>query len=649
MATRTKTVEFATTVDPTNLAVSTNRDQNISIYLPESGKTFRSVTLQLICRDNISTAATMTSPTLGISYNGSTWDSVASTNPPANSGESQVFLFQRDVTSYFTTNWSGSSANWVLRFSAAGTATANHWFKLIITYDYDDTSATQVKTIRIPLESTAQYPATTTSWSTLGGATAIPGIGNGGSYIPEASYTLRNASLELWGSEGASSASTTDATLSMRIGGGGGSQNIWLSEQGLTGNACHFRTAYNITSVVNTSAQSLELQTSVASRFGRVGGMIVVTYEFTLAGTTTVFNSLMLGAIDTIGQVPGTTSADADSWSRTFLIEEPTNITMKESAVCLWVQTNAPGGVALNVAVGDQASYTSYTLAGTSSFELGQHSLVHRIDSGGTNGSAFETLARGRNYYELRIYAGTANLFWNLSGFMILNYTSGVSALGPGAHAHTTHQLIAPNNAATSQGRVVNTVAAATLAETSYYVMGLVSEVVVHGSSVAASAVALQAERASGEGPGEGWEPLYSGMATQDVEKNTNVTLYGAPRSAFKRWPADPDTERLDLEVTRSWRLDASPSVYASWSMWTTYHAMTWTVAGAVSGYVDADGAGLSVRIFREYNNELIGVVTTSAGGDYTFTWYDNVDDVFAVCMENATHTGASWKGVASS
>ncbi len=646
MALRTKTIEFATSTIITTLAAATSRDTTLTAYIPESSITFKSVTLQCWVRDDTTTSATMTSPVLGIAPSlGGTYSEVTLSNPPANTGEGQTYFFQRDVTSWMTTNWTGTSMALGVRFRGTALITADHSFRLVVTYQYDDTSATHIKTVRIPIESTRQYA--TTTWQTLGGATAIPAFTGG--YLPENAVTVRQAFVDLWGNESPATAAT-DITLSLRVN-GGTQRDVYRAEQGYTGSGLHFRALYDITAETTYgSARSLEiLATGVTNRFARTGGMLVITYEFTVSGTSTVFNSLLYGGVDTIGQIPGTTSGDAESWARTIFVQEPTTITLKESAVCLFAQTAAPAGGTLNVAVGDQGTYTAYTMSQTNSFELGPHSLVHRIDSGGQNGTAFESLARGLNQYELRIYASAANVWWNLSGFMILNYTSSVASAGVGAHAQSRYALIVGNTSTASQGR---TAAAAGLllgtGESDHWLGAVLVETNLdHGSNVAGYSYALQAERAAGEGEGEGWEPVYVGMTASDVERNCTIRAYSAARSSFRRWPLDTDTQRLNLATSRTWRLDAPSTIYSAWGIWTTFHCITYALSGTVSGYT-GDGSGITVEAHRSDTDELIGTTTTATGGTYSITWYDNTIDCYAHARQDATHVGRSDNGTAA-
>jgi hypothetical protein len=283
------------------------------------------------------------------------------------------------------------------------------------------------------------------------------------------------------------------------------------------------------------------------------------------------------------------------------------------------------------------------------SFELGPHSLVHRIDSGGQNGTAFESLVRGLNQYELRIYASAANIWWNLCGFMLLNYTSGVASAGVGAHAQSRYALLVGNTSTTSQGR---TAAAAGLllgtGESNYWLNGAMVEINLdHGSTGTGYSYSFNGERASGEGEGEGWEPVFTGQTVSDNERNCTIRVYSAARSAFRRWPLDIDAGRMNLATSRTWRLDAPTTVYSSWGVWATFHCITFSISGTVSGYT-GDGSGITVEAHRSDTDELIGTMTTAAGGTYSLTWYDNTVDCYAHARQDSTHVGRSDNGVAA-
>lgn len=119
------------------------------------------------------------------------------------------------------------------------------------------------------------------------------------------------------------------------------------------------------------------------------------------------------------------------------------------------------------------------------------------------------------------------------------------------------------------------------------------------------------------------------------------ITPYGAARKNWQRWPGDPDPDRADIETARDWRLGESQA-WAAWGLWATWHAHSFTVSGTVSGYLDADGAGLTVNIHRVSDGELVKSVTTTSGGAFTTTWGDDVDELYVEVYEDATHVGRS-------
>lgn len=625
MATRSKTVEFVYDVDTTSLALNTKRTfTGNTIYLPETGKVFRSVTLVVTWGDDATAATSPTNWILGVKLGAAAESTATVTDTVTNSGEAWTFRARRDVTSYFTTNWSGTSMTWEASIQQAVSVTQNHSVKLIITYEYDDTSTTHVKTVRIPIESTRAL--LTTTYQTLGGATAIPAFGGG--FLPEASVTVRQVWVELWGNEATTAA--TDWIGSLRVN-GGTARDFWDNEAALI-SARWLYSIVDITSENLTAARSLEcISTGLTNVMTQMGGMVCVTYEFNASTTTTVLNSLLIGGVDTVGQMGGTAAGDEDQWARTIHIAEPGTITMLPSAVCLFF--NDLGTLTVNVAVGAQ---TDTAFVCTGALQCGQFSLVHRIDASGAKGTAGLTLARGYNDYSIQFRSATASAGWNLSGFILLNYTSGKAAAGVGAHAQTRYFHLA-DTAADATTRQVNDVTTPTIPESDYFLVGAVVDIDAEVRASANCALALNIERTGGLG----WDPLYVGMFRTDAE-NCLITPFGASRTNWARWPGDPDAARADIETARDWRLDSVPNMWAAWGIWATWHAHTWTVAGTVSNYADADGAGLTVSLYRADTGELIKSTTTTAGGDFAFTWYDDVTELYVEVYEDATHVGRS-------
>lgn len=626
MTTRTKTVEFVYPVNIASNAANTKRTfTGGTIYLPESSKVFKSVTMVATWADDATAASSPSNWILGIKLGAVAESTATVTDAYTNSGEAWTFRARRDVTAYFTTNWTGTSMTWEASIQQAVSVTQNHCVKLIITYEYDDTTTTHVKTIRIPVESTRSLMSTT--YQTLGGATAIPAVG--GSYLPENTPVVRQIWVELWGNTADTSASDFIATARIN----GATTINWYDQESALASGRWAYGVIDITAEDLSSARSLEIVVSPAiNRISQAGGMVCVTYEFNSSATTTVYNSLLIGGVDSVSQMGGTGAGDEDAWSRSIYINEPGTITMKESGVALFLNDSA--AVTVSVAVGAQAD-TSYVLTAATT-QNGQYSVVHRIDAGGTAGTAGITLTRGANEYVISTRSTLGSAGWNLSGFLLLNYTSSKATAGVGAHAQSRYFHLA-DTAADAQTRQVTNVTVPTIPESWYYLLGVVVDIDAMTNASSAQSLALLLERTSGLG----WDPAYVGMYRQDAETGF-ITPFGAARSIWSRWPGDPDATKADIETSRSWRLDSPSNVWASWGIWATWHAHQWTIAGTVSGYADADGAGLTVKVFRASNDEHVRTLTTTAGGAFTSPWFDDTEELYCVVYEDSTHVGRS-------
>ena len=659
MAIRNKTIEYATTTNVIVVSATTTLYLTgaTSIYIPETGVSFsfKSVVLLVNCTNDITTttAANLTVPIIGIKLGAVAVSTATLVNPIANSGEKEEWLHSRDVTSYFTTNWTGTAMTWAVSVNYTGMNTANHATKLLITYEYDDTlsPSNHVKTIRIPIESTRTL--LTTSWQTVGGTTAIPAIKNFGAspYLPETGITIRQIFLEVWGNSGSNA--TTTCIWQTRINGGVTidthkdlnpmNSAIW----------CH--SIIDITNQGLTGATSLEMMSlTTTNRYCTVGGMIVVTYEFNPTTSTTIYNSLMLGAVDTQGWIGGLTEANGGVWERNIYIEEPDTITLKESGLCLFQNDSA--GYTFNIRCsGDTAASTQTTVQAyvmtAGGVQCGTYSMVHRIDAAGQKGQAGINLKRGKNLYRVIFYSNTAQAGWNLSGFLILNYTSGKHPYGVGAHTHTVYQHVMSNM--TAAGARVNsgTTITPSLPETYYNLIGFLYWVNYNIGASTDNNFVVDAEVISTDPlqGGNGWQSFYQGTSRANNE-NMNGWVFAAARNSFTRWNGDPDPDRLNLKTGRNYRLSNGALWTGFMGYWYTYNSITFTISGVCSGYA-GDGSGIAIEIYRKNsvtNDDLILNLTTIAGGSFSGTWVDNTDTLYAVARESDTRVGRSADGISA-
>ena len=652
MASRLKMIEYSAQTDITTLAAATIKylTGNTNIYIPESTLVFKSVLLELFVAGDNTTTASLTTPTIGFKLGSAAMNWIVLPNPNANAAQHESWQLARDMTTYFTSNWSGNAMAWNVGWSGGTIATANIGAKILITYQYEDSiSNTRIKTIRIPIESTRSI--LTTSYQTVGGAAAIPALTNFGNfgltpYLPETGITIRQIYLDLQFNDACNSTGNfSGATLINNI-----QFTFWRNAATL--NSSRWGRAFqNLTSFILTGATSIQMISSpVTSRFTTTGGLIVCTYEYDHSGSTAIYNSLMVGGVDTSGWIGGTGVTYMGAWSKNMYIEEPAPIKLKESAVALYLIDS--GGVGLQIAVTGsttgQTVLTTYSMV-VGSVQAGQYSLFHRIDASGQNGSAGINLTRGKNLYQINFGSNTPQVGWNLSGILYLNYISGKHINGDGAHMKTCFQLV-------SSGMTVTRVQGATavacpIPETNYYQGGFLTYIACTPAMASATdfAYSLMAQLNPGEGENFGWDLLYNGQGREGA-RNALQTLYGAARSNFTRWNGDPDPNRLNLISARQYRLDSGPTNFAYYGYYYTYGSITFTVSGTCNGY-SGDGSGIPVDIYRVVNStvdEPILNVTTTAGGIFTAQWTDNTDTLYAAARQDDTHVGRSRNGTAT-
>jgi hypothetical protein len=634
MATRMKTVHYAFPVLPSAIDNTLTSFTQITVYLPESSKVFKSVVAKLSANQQATGAGNISSRNLQCRLGAAAYASNSHTNLYSGSGEDLQLFHGVDLTAHFTANWTGSSMTMDAQVQLDGTATAIAWLNLCvtveITYEYDDTSPTQVKTVYIPLNApasalqTIQQPAYAT----------IPALDTD---LPEASKVYRNEHIVIQGNI-ANNAGTGDNGLSIRLGATTThTSNLFEAAQA---SDYWFRYVWECSSVLDeTIAMDFNIW-STLGRFNHLQAYLVVTYEFDATANTGARVSLLV-PMDIHSPMGGTTAADYQRGTMSLWIEEPGTITTKQIAFyAFWTQITPISTLNMRIGTGSFVVYTD-----TATMVCGGNGCMVRNDA------AF-TLSRGENDFNYDVWrSDTTDFGWNLSGFWIINYNCSEKPVGGfGAANHTVQwSLLQPFAGAAVTSYAIAAVGI-TIPETDYYLNNVGSQIEMVSNSTAISAgVNAQVERLAAEG-GIEWEPLIFDVITTDTETGLFMN-YGQNKHLFKRWPNDPDPFRMDIETARRWRIFHNQGVGAwSWlQMFLTYHTQTFTVAGTVSGYADADGAGLTVKLHRtgdgEYS-EVVKTTTTTAGGAFSFTWYDNTQNVFVSCHEDATHVGTSKTGV---
>lgn len=623
MATRLKTVQYSFPV----LASLTNNTlttmTQITVYLPETGtKTFRKVIAKVTGDDIVTaTGGSIGTRTVNLRLGAAAYTTNSNANTLTNSGENLSVFYSADFTSHFTTNWTGTSMTCdvqVLLNQTTGTTLnmVNMCVTLDITYEYDDTSTTQVKTVWIPLNAPVGALAT----AKPGTATdTIPALDT---YLPEASKTYRDMFIVVQGNE-ARNAATTDHTLSMQI------DALTAQTSGAYAGALAtdrwYRYIWNINSLgMTTSAtHGFYLWASVA-RANHPQVWMTVTYEFNATTTTNVMQSLML-PMEFDSPMGGTTASDYQRATRELWVEEPATITLQRLAAYIyWDQSGNIGGLNARVGTGSFVAYTD-----TASVLAGGNGCMVRNDSG-------ITLARGRNLLQADIYrTDTADLGGNVSAVWIINYTSAKHTSGVGVHNKTVFWNLSTTG--TAAAAEINTIAATapSIPESNYFMNALGTRYEYISSSTGSPAgVSVLAERLAAEG-GVKWEPAYIDIGETDPEVGLH-TCYSQVRNLFYRWPGDTDPDRIAFQTARRWRtmLANNCTAFDTLEILFTYHAITYTVADSISGF----SGTVYLDLCRTATDEMVLSTTRAGDGSFSFTWYDNTEYLY-ISASDATNT----------
>ena len=642
MALRTKTLWYTTQLVADVVNSTLTALPQITIFTENSTRTFRSCLVWISFHDIITaTGGTIGEQRVSCSVNAAAATTITELDDITHSGERlSGYNGPFDFTAHFTTNYPAADST-TLDLSVFFTQTTGTTLNMrnvaaliAITYEFDDGATTQYQTAIVPLESTVSSLATV---ETEIGTNQIPQLtGVGGLLENVASVTVRQQFFILEGNcEGAGG--TGNFVVNIRI--DTGTTHTFGTTDGTLGSDTFLRYVH-IESPLASAVHAYKAWTGTTARMAHCTHTMFVTYSFVVSGTTEFLNSLQMDYLPVTPVLGGPAAGDRVRFQTVFDIEEPTTITLKQSAMRLWF-SNSAAIAGVNVAVGSQATraYTHNHGVGPACSVLQQ-----RIDSGGAQGAGI-TLARGRNTLTVDLYRTDTTDLGNILGIqLLLNYKSGVSAQGIGAHAHTTIWLVAGWDALLDVDPIV-TPTAPNIPETSFALLNIALEA-IYGYVTTTAAPFGAAEFLAGEGKADGWggqvNPTEFDGDTGFSYNFFELTEY------FQRWASDIDTNRMVLETASRryalWdALDVTHRIGAVLSI--TYRAINFTLSGTISG---SSGGAIDIDAYRKISDtdvRYIGDTTRTGNGAYSVTVYDNVDSHFSEARESGTLIGRSDDG----
>lgn len=627
MATRLKTVEYyfpmvTSTITNNTLTPFTQ----ITVHIPEASPSFKSVIVEVIAADMATAAGNFTTRNIQFRVGAAAYTPVTLTSTYTASAENIITMFNADFTSHMNTNWTGTSmtadCQVQINKSTGTITTTNNWTaKLTITYEYDDASATHVKTVWLPLNA----PTGTLATSKPGTATAV--IPSLDTWLPEDGKTIIQRTIVIQGNT-RNGLNTTDLTFSMEIGTGGALTSG--PYEGQLASDCWHRTTFQPAFATNAS-QNFFLWANVA-KANHQQVFMVITYTFTPSSTTTVLNSVIM-PMEFVSPM-GSSTANFNRASRELMIQEPGAITKQESAFYLfWHQAASVTSVGVRV---NGSGWTTH--ADAAAIMCGSNGLMFRCETP-------ITLNRGRNTLTADVYrTSTTNLGTNVSSFWIINYTSGKATQGVGAHNHTVKWNVATTAGQTASSFRLTSAVGLVIPETHRYAsaIGLHYQFITNSTNNPAG-VTVQTEILSAEG-GLAWENIYTAIAHDDSLTGIRHA-FATARSVFRRWALDPDPSRVSIESSRRYRTytATNTATYYSFDLLYTYHSITYEITGNVTG---SSGGTVNLALHRAVTGEKVLTTSRTGSGAYTFVWYDDTENVYVVA-EESTNVGRSLTGTA--
>lgn len=602
---------------------------SMSIFIPETlSRKFISVAAQVYFRDS-GNALTIFGSAVSVDL---FIDGVKSTSQTGSyalqTGEHFSYFAFSDFTNAFNASFIGTNHSVGFRTSFSGSAYCNVNHKLYITYQYEETNTnTGIKTVRIPINSNTGSLTTTQGW--IGHRPGL--IPNLDSWLPESNKVYRNIFWEYWGKE--SAGSTAELQMFTQL-----DTDTEISRGRLTQRANSDVAYYNIqtaslsTYTTNTT-HSLRARSNVASRFSNIGAIMHVTYEYNYTGSSNIMNSLYChGCYLPTYTVFNTISYPKIYDTNTIFIGEK-NVILKESAYI--VHFAAFQGASTFIGVGNQYPST-YVLTVGGAF-AGDHTIIHRIDSGSASGS-YGTLISGLNKFTYSMYSSTNVTHNNIMGSLILNYTS-LKEDTVGRHTKSIFYLVS--------GSVIHNRVSPQLQRfchvrdfpSNYFIVDNHYKIYSNVTQGGPSMVYYQLQRTGSElhdnvgnsGPSS---PLIA-TPNQGLDEY-GISIMTNKLSDLKRYPLDK-ANKVELSISRSLLYGHTASGNAGIStsnhvIWLTFNTDEHLVTGSLSGYTGA-GANVSVNFYESGSNDYLFTLNSTASGQFSGSWFNNTIPIYATAV----------------
>lgn len=637
MATKQKTIRYAAPIKTTLTNNTLENFTQFTVYIPDF-VSFDSVYVELTFDDITTASSTYTTKRVDLQLGSAGYETQSNTGSLTTGGVARNISTKltRNYTSYFTTNWTGTSMTCdiaALVNQTAGTTVGqvNCTAEVIINYNYDDTSDKQVKTIALALPVTqGALPTSKISHYTIPALdTALVEAGK----VYRGIYIVTEANTN--------TKTTTDHTVSYELSSIGATTTQAYENSGSTSRWAKYTYA---PSFDTSTTHTWNVWASEADRMNNMQATMYITYEFDLSDTVAggVMTTSAYYPLEMVTPI-GTSTSDYQRSYRQILVPEE-NPTLVSMGAYINFETAISLGNLMNGRINEAVGWTTFAQDDLG-FIAGQKGCMLFDDT--------YTLAEGINDISVDMYSTSAQTPSNMSGFVLVTYTCDIPSGGVGVATHTVFHTIKlmPGTSSTASTTVDTADAALVdLPDTDYYISGtgLINEY-TQSSNFQGSGINISVERLVAEGEVT-FENCYADMVTSDAIPGThrNVALV---RDLFQRWNGELDTSRMALDSVRTWKTflgNTTQSLifgyhYSLRSM-VTYHGITFSVANNIT---NSNGGTVDITLYREQNGvkESIKEGTRNGNGAYSIKMGRGDQTVFTDGYEDGTYKGRSATG----
>lgn len=655
MAIRTKTLQYWLGQETSSVASGSlyTYPSPTTIYIAETGsRVFRSVFAELFWRD-INSATTnrgsVATQSLFLKLGNDNYTTASIITQLTDTGEHISYIGGVDLTDYFSSSFSNNnisqSCNWQFQYFIQNPVTQSCNIRglaasLYITYNYDDTNtAIRSKTAVIPLAYTGTFTANVNRQLDI-----IPALNT---YCTESNKTFDQIWLEMEGANG----QTAGTNYSM---------SFFLDNEPKTA-SFEILNPTNVGTWIKNYFPLTHIDTSTTHSFnGGVSGTSVTptsnaltikaTYRYNHDNSNYILNTpeyiLEKGSSN---QVFFTVDNDLNTNNYDNIsIQEPEPIIQKNCAVKIYMSISAASTLKIYPKVGTFHFWSIPAGATEACGQLGQFRIDAEKASPFTGSAAL--LNRGDNLFNFQYSTAEPQRIGSISTTVVLNYISGKDVRGDGVHSHTVIALA-------NSGSVTNSYLTEFLAGTIQYGKELMTNSPIYDNDYYISSHFIESyghsllfttRLVSLDNVGEN-NRFISGSVIEkvillktDAENGVYRTVFPFgeyytkhPRSVDIRNPLQSDIPRF---IRSNGPKDHLRQV-------TTYHGISYTITGSISGYT-GNGSGIIVECIESGSSNTnagkIFQTVTNTGGAFSGSVYDNTKQYFVTARQSATLTSRS-------